>query len=228
MIYAWRFASDDIKVGSVYQLEDDRIRDRKIQGDKYDPEKHNLCVTMYGLHASNRIIDALEFSAGTYLERVKLSGETQSTLSGIHAAETRETLWIHNIGWEIEYFTNQLAQQALDSFEIKKSHFPKIKLQAIIDAKKHYLDKLKDGVIDVAELDAARQEITIPVISKGIKEARINKLMRAIRCSGQYVQNTGGFACYFDDFVKRDVQEKILLDMVKDLPGFDRSLLRIT
>ena len=104
----------------------------------------------YGLHASLKILDALQYAPGPILCRVKLSGELLYGADKLCATH-REVLWIADITNLLHEFACWVGEQALlREQEVGRATDPRS--WAAIEAKRAWLR----GEITDSQLDAAR------------------------------------------------------------------------
>ena len=103
-LLGWHFCTEDKRLG----YDDGR---EIIEGETLRVEgKPVLCK--HGLHASERIIDALKYAPGPILCRVELSdGIVHGDAKAV--ARSRETLWMFNATNALRDFTTTVAEQAL-------------------------------------------------------------------------------------------------------------------
>ena len=138
---AWHFLKDDgamqWKCGRVLKPKDGQVL-------SVDPDKLELCA--FGLHASERLIDALQYAPGAILCRVELSGRILRDTDKV-VAERREILWRVDATRTLHEFALWCAREALA--HIKN---PDERSLAALDAKEAWLR----GEITDQQLDAAR------------------------------------------------------------------------
>ena len=137
-VLAWHFCRNDRKLG----YSDGRLvktgQTYKVGG------KPILC--QHGLHASIRLIDALNYAAGDVLCRVKLSGNIVHGKDKIAATE-RTVLSTRNISIILHEFACRCAERSLKKAEVTDS-----RCWAAISAKRQWLR----GEISDNQLAAAR------------------------------------------------------------------------
>ena len=134
-ILAWHFTDgmklrdgDDLVVGKTY----------KYAG------KVEMCES--GYHASERLIDALQYAPGAQISRVKLWGDVQRQDDKL-VARNRKVLWTIDATKILHFFACAVAEDAL-----KKIDNPDPRSLAAIETKRRWLD----GKATDEELDAAR------------------------------------------------------------------------
>ena len=135
---AWHFVRENRRLG----YGDDRI----VKVGKTYNCKGELVLCVNGLHGSKRIIDALRYSPGPILCRVKLSGEIIHDLDK-SVARKRTVITMNNISDILHEFACRCAEDAL-----ALSDSPDPRSIAAIKAKRDWLK----GKITDKELAAAR------------------------------------------------------------------------
>lgn len=135
-ILAWHFLPTDqqlthgdgrhVEVGQTTRLSDPRP----------------ISLSHHGLHASERILDALRLAPGPVLSRVELYGEVQRH-GDILVARERHVLWMQDISALLHRFAVECARQALETPEA-----PDPRLHAGLDAKEGWLQ----GEVDDAHM----------------------------------------------------------------------------
>ena len=137
---AWHFLTED----GAMQWKCGRVLKPKVgQTLTRDPEKLELCS--YGLHASVRLIDALQYAPGPILCRVEMGGRIINGDDKLVASE-RTVLAMFDATRTLHEFAVWCARDALA--QIKN---PDKRSLAALDAKEAWLR----GEISAAELDAA-------------------------------------------------------------------------
>ena len=112
-ILAWHFLPSDGRL----QHKHNGSRGQRVEpGDilHVDPP---LEICIWGLHASRRAIDALEYAPGAIVCRVACWGEIQEEQDDKLCAEYREVLWLADCDHELHEFACVITSQLLDLFE---------------------------------------------------------------------------------------------------------------
>jgi hypothetical protein len=140
---AWHFLSEDRRL---------RYEDKTLvtPGLKLSVDDTKLELCEYGLHASKRAIDALQYAPGPIICRVRVSGKILEDGDKVCAAE-REVIWMADATGELHEFGCWAAEQALYLMRSKGDE-PDKRSWAAIEAKRAWLR----GEITDQDLDAAR------------------------------------------------------------------------
>jgi len=148
-IKAWHFAAQDRKLG----YGDGRVivKGRTLKYTGKEPIK--LCER--GLHASVRLVDALQYAAGPVICRVELSGEIVRGNDKLVATERKCLWWIDatDVLWEMACWS---AEQSLPIWE---KYYPNDKRpHNAIKARRGWLKGLVSDQELAAAWDAARDD----------------------------------------------------------------------
>ena len=147
---AWHFASTDRMLQFPHNGKNG-VKIRKGVTLHVDPRK--LCMCSYGLHASPRVLDALNYAPWNttlIVSRVELSGKMLHTREKV-CAQYRKVLWWADCTAVLHEFACWCAEQAL-----KLVDNPDPRSLAAIQAKRDWMaGKITDGELAAAG-DAAR------------------------------------------------------------------------
>jgi len=141
-ILAWHFLPDDGRLSRP--LNGERVKVEPGQTLKV-PGRLEIC--RHGLHASRRLIDALEYTPGVLLERVELSGDMIEEEDKLCARE-RTCLWLLDCTDLLHEFACRCAEDALRVAGVSDE-----RCWNAIKAKREWLK----GAIDDDELRAVRE-----------------------------------------------------------------------
>lgn len=144
-VEAWHFVNES----KTFRYDD---KTKVVVGKKYcvNPEKLELCA--FGLHASIRPIDAIEYAPGPIVCRVKLSGKIIHSDDKLVASE-RTVLWMADATNTLHEFACLCADDVLPLFEAKYPDDKRPRLA--IEAKRKWLR----GEITDEGLAAARAAV---------------------------------------------------------------------
>ena len=139
-ILAWHFVSDDGKlrnpVNGITHVEPGLVLERK--------GKIHMCVS--GLHASRKLLDALQFAHGALLCRVRCSGDVIENHDKLVCSQ-REILWTLDATDYLHEFACQAAEYAIKRSGVK----PDPCSVAAIKAKRDWLaGKISDKKLEAA------------------------------------------------------------------------------
>lgn len=142
MILGWHFVADD-----------GLLRDgQKVEAKTYsvDTQKRGLELCHWGLHASERAVDALSYTPGSIVCRVELSGEILRDTDKL-CASTRRVLWMADATRTLHEFACWASEWILDKLEAESDFHADPRSRAAIAAKRAWLR----GEITNQQLDAA-------------------------------------------------------------------------
>ena len=164
-----------------------------------------VSLSHHGLHASERILDALRLAPGPVLCRVLLSGNVQQH-GDILVARERHVLWMEDITPLLHRFAVRCARQALTALDR-----PEPRLGAGLDTKEGWLR----GEVDNAQMvDAWEQTFAVAETCHGALEwAVVQTVSQA--CGLQDIVNGAWQTC----------QESIQVDLLRAQPNETRDTL---
>jgi hypothetical protein len=160
-IYAWHFIKEDGTAHGGYVPPSDK--QEKFSGEI------QLCNS--GLHASERIIDALQYANGSILRRVVCSGEVVRGADKLVCTQRKE-LWRIDATVILHEFACWTVEQAISLIDN-----PDPRSVAAIQAKRDWLA----GKITDIELDAARDAAWAAARDAALADARDAALADAAR-----------------------------------------------